>query len=188
MSATLKLTHKTIGVEIRPRHLRRRGRRKACRVPGTQRDHRHTGRTRTSHPANPQRPKLQPNQELRRRRRRNRRLPMQRKEHPADLPPVLRRPQPRTLAPSRVAAARRVRPSSDRPEMLAANLGLSRRHRVWRRNMPCRAKSRPFRFDVHRPAPRRAGSQPHHLGPCLGDSATFESRALVDQVIGIAKS
>ena len=37
------------------------------------------------------------------RRGRNGRLPMQRKEHPSDLPPVLRRSHPRTLAPPRIA-------------------------------------------------------------------------------------
>src|ERR1022692_1549867 len=86
-----------------PRHVRRHGRRQACRVRGTERDHRHTGRTRTSHPASPQRPKLQPNQDVRRRRGGNRQFPMRRKEHLADLSPVLRRSQPGTLAPPRVA-------------------------------------------------------------------------------------
>src|ERR1700691_3236807 len=43
-----------------PRHVRPHGRRQECQVRGTERDHRHTGRTRTSHPAGPQWPELQP--------------------------------------------------------------------------------------------------------------------------------
>jgi hypothetical protein len=76
------------------RHVRRHGRRKACRVRGSERDHRRTGRTRASQPASPQRPKLQPNQDLRRRRGRNRRLPLHREEHLAALSPVLHHSQP----------------------------------------------------------------------------------------------
>jgi hypothetical protein len=63
--------------------------------------------TRTSHPETPQRPELQPNQDLRRRRRWSRQLPVQRKEHLADLSAVLRRSQPGTLAAPRVAHPRR---------------------------------------------------------------------------------
>ena len=139
MSATLKLTHKTIGVEVR------RGTydamvdgKRAGSVELNETD-RHTGRTRTSHPASPQRPKLQPNQDLRRRRGRNRRLPMQRKEHLADLSPVLRRSQPGTLAPSRIGAA---------PEPERHPTAQRRLLRIWGRISvtgcgvgPCRSKT-----------------------------------------------
>ena len=72
VAATLKLTHKAIGVEVRRGTYDVVVDGKRVGSAGTERDHRHTGRTRTSHPASPQRPKLQPNQDLRRRRGRNR--------------------------------------------------------------------------------------------------------------------
>jgi hypothetical protein len=112
MAATPKLTHKVIGVEVR------RG------TYNVVLDGENVGSLELNDPIEipvehghhraRQRPKLQPNQDLRRRRRRNRRLPMQRKEHLADLSPVLRRSQPGTLAPPRVARLR-VRAPSDRP-------------------------------------------------------------------------
>jgi hypothetical protein len=118
MAATLKLTHRAIGVEVR------RGTYDVVldgeRVGSLQLNDPieipvepgpHT-------PASPQWPQLQPNQDLQRRRGRNRHLPMQREEHLADLSPVLRRSQPGTLAPSRVGPAPRVRAPSDRPQML----------------------------------------------------------------------
>src|ERR1700693_229148 len=67
MSAPLKLTHKTIGVEGRRGTCDAVVDGEACRDPRTERDHRHTGRTWTAHSTSPQRPKLQPNQDLRRR-------------------------------------------------------------------------------------------------------------------------
>ena len=106
MAATLKLTHKTIGVEVRRGTVRRRGRRRACRVSRIERHDRDTGRTWTSHPAGPQWPKLQPNSDLRRRRGRHCCLPMRREEASADLSRVLRCSQPGTLAQTRVGAAR----------------------------------------------------------------------------------
>jgi hypothetical protein len=141
MAATLRLVHKAIGVEVR------RG------TYDVVLDGERVGSLELNdpieipvepgrHTASPQWPKLQPNQDLRRRRGRNRRLPMQRKEHLADLSPVLRRPQSGTLAPSRVGAA----PESERhrtarrgnhPHPAVCNPSTPRRHRVWRRNMPC---------------------------------------------------
>jgi len=87
MPATLKVAHKAIGVEVR------RGTYDVV-VDGTRagsvelNDVRDASRTRTSYPANPQRPELEPDCDLRRGRGPGHRLPMQRKEHPANLSPA----------------------------------------------------------------------------------------------------
>ena|SRR5665213_422131 len=106
MSATLKLTHKAIGVEVR------RGTFDVVvdggRVGSLEMNDRDTNGSWRSHPASPQRPKLEPHSDLRCGRGPGRRLPMHRKEVLADLPPVVRRATPGALAPSGVAGALRI--------------------------------------------------------------------------------
>jgi hypothetical protein len=140
MTATLKLTHKTIGAEVR------RGKydvvldgkpagslelNDPIEIPVEPGHHtlqvrngRNSSRTET----------------FRRGRGRNRRLPMRGKADLADLPPVLRRSQPGTLAQARVGAASergRHRTAGD----AGSNRGSSS-HRVWCRNMPRRKRNR----------------------------------------------
>jgi hypothetical protein len=99
MTATLKVTHKAIGAEVRrgtydivvdgnlAGSVEMNDTIEIPIEPG-----RHT-------PASSQWPKLQPNSDLRRRREPDRRLPIHRKELSADLPRVLLRPQPGAPAP-----------------------------------------------------------------------------------------
>ena len=108
MSATLKLTHKAIGVEVR------RGTYDAV-VDGERVGSVEMNDTTeipieswSSQPASAQRPKLEPHSELRRGRGPGRRVPVHRKEVLADLSRVVRRATPGAFAPSAVAGALRV--------------------------------------------------------------------------------
>src|SRR5674476_835525 len=98
MTATLKMTHKAIGVEVRrgTYHIVVDGQRAgSLEMNDTIEIPVEPGR----HPANSQWQKLQPNSYLRGRREPDRRLPMHRKELSADLSRVLRRPKPGAPAP-----------------------------------------------------------------------------------------
>ena len=108
MSATLKLTHKAIGVEVR------RGTYDVVvdgeRVGSVEMNDTIEIPIEAGHhtPASPQRPKLEPHSDLRRGRGPGRRVPMHRKEVLADLSRVVRRATPGAFAPSGIAGALRI--------------------------------------------------------------------------------